>query len=107
LQSTELNRCALVLHAQATLRWSMFNCKVWAYTAPKHSKTELGNPASNECFCSAQRAPAVALHTMSDCIRSRKVLGFRRCNLDLIKPAVDWKKAGARIATKNAAYAGR
>jgi UDP-sulfoquinovose synthase len=29
-----------------------------------------------------------------------------RCNLELIKPAVDWKKSGARIATKNAAFAG-
>ena len=28
-----------------------------------------------------------------------------RCNLELIKPAVDWKKAGARINTRNAAVA--
>lgn len=28
-----------------------------------------------------------------------------RCNLDLIKPAVDWKKAGGRVATKDAAVA--
>jgi UDP-sulfoquinovose synthase len=28
-----------------------------------------------------------------------------RCDLDLIKPAVDWKKAGSRIATKTAARA--
>lgn len=28
-----------------------------------------------------------------------------RCNLELIKPAVDWKKAGARVATKGAARA--
>jgi UDP-sulfoquinovose synthase len=28
-----------------------------------------------------------------------------RCNLELIKPAVDWKKAGGRVATKNAAVA--
>jgi uncharacterized protein YciU (UPF0263 family) len=26
-----------------------------------------------------------------------------RCDLELIKPAVDWKKAGSRIATKTAA----
>jgi UDP-sulfoquinovose synthase len=30
-----------------------------------------------------------------------------RCNLDLIKPAVDWRKAGAKVATRSAAFAGR
>jgi UDP-sulfoquinovose synthase len=28
-----------------------------------------------------------------------------RCNLELIKPAVNWKDAGGRVATKNAAIA--
>jgi len=28
-----------------------------------------------------------------------------RCNLDLIKPAVDWRKSGLKTATMNAAVA--
>ena len=30
---------------------------------------------------------------------------FCRCNLDLIKPAVDWRKAGVKVNTMGAAVA--
>ena len=61
--------------------------------------------------CSKLRDLGLEPHLLGDSMAS-SLLEFamkykERCNLELIQPAVDWKKAGARIATKNAAYAGR
>jgi UDP-sulfoquinovose synthase len=118
-ESSAPTACQVTEHATCVSRSSADTLRTCPRTHSRHARRvqthSVPNPRVEKeehyynVKCSKLRDLGLEPHLLGDSMVD-SLLQFAvqykdRCNLDLIKPAVDWKKAGARIATKGAAIA--